>query len=377
MTDVNTLIEEALGQPLMEKDSMMRLASVAVFHDGEVCLAKSFKDDKWTLPGGRAEEGEDIAEAACRELKEETGIKVKPEDLIFIGHVHRSKRKVDTIFAVDLQEAPGALKHDDEIEDAKWTSDIPALGFDQSGAVKEARRVVKMDPDERGMLIVFEGIDGSGKSTQVERAADWLKKHDYPHVTTKWNSSPLTSKPIKQAKDRRELSPGLYSLLHAADMTHRYEQIVLPALRRNLTVVCDRYWYTGVVRDSIRGKKDVSQEAYKGLRKPNLLFYCEVDPSVAVARLVKGKSLGHYSSGMDLSLAPSREESAVEYERRMVKLYKKVMPAHVALNTSSKAGSIFDQVKDKLKSGLDKHFLFSDNLGESAAGIVDNLLLVN
>jgi dTMP kinase len=372
--DIDLLIEEALGQSLMEKDSLLRLASVAVLHDGKVCLVKTFRAGKWALPGGRAEVDEDIAEAAARELEEETGIEVKPDELVFVGHVHRSKKKVDTIFAIEVEKAP-EFKTDKEIQDVKWVpvAEIPSLGFGHNKAVKEARRVVNMSPDERGLLIVFEGIDGSGKSTQVERALDWLEKHDYPHVTTKWNSSSLVKKPIKQAKDRRELSPGLYFLLHAADMTHRYEQEVLPALRRNLVVICDRYWYTGLVRDKIRGiKQELGKEIYRNMRKPDMIFYCEVDPSVAVARLVKTGRLGYYSAGMDLDLAPSREESCVEYERQMTKLYKKVMPGHVTLNMSGKIGSIFDEVKAKLKVRLDKEFLYSDNtLSEAAEQIVD------
>jgi len=372
--DIDLLIEEALVQPLMEKDSLLRLASVAVFHDGKVCLVKSFRLGKWTLPGGRAEVDEDIAVAAARELEEETGIKVDPEDLIFVGHVQRSKKKVDTIFAVEISRAK-ELKTDKEIQDAKWmlAAEVPTLGFGHNKAVKEARRVINTAPDERGMLIVFEGIDGSGKSTQAERAMEWLETHAYPYVKTKWNSSTLVNKPIKQAKNRRELSPGLYFLLHAADMTHRYEQEVLPALRRNLVVVCDRYWYTGLVRDKIRGiKQELGKEIYRNMRKPDMVFYCEVDPSVAVARLVKAGRLGYYSAGMDLDLAPSREESCVEYERRMTKLYKKVMPGHITLNMSGKINSIFDEVKAKLKARLDKEFLYSDNtLAESAEHIVD------
>lgn len=372
--DLNVLIEDALSRQLCERQ-VASLASVVVFHDGQVCLVKSKKDEHWTLPGGRADKGEDPAHTAARELAEETGIKVDPSELVFVGHVHRSKKRLDTIFTVEVEKVK-ALKTDGEIEEAKWvsTGHIPTLGFNQTKAVKAARKVLDTDPDERGLLVVFEGIDGSGKSTQVEKALEWLKKHDYPHVTTKWNSSTLVSKPIKQAKERKELSPGLYCLLHAADMTHRYEQVILPALRRNLVVVCDRYWYTGMVRDRIRGVK-LDKAIFKEMRKPKLVFYCEVDPSVAVARVMKSKRLGYYSSGMDMDLAPSKEESAVEYERRMVKIYPKVLPAHTALDMSRKIGHVFDDVKAKLRSSLDNEFFYDSNhLEESAQGIVDFLL---
>jgi len=181
---------------------------------------------------------------------------------------------------------------------------------------------------KRGLLIVFEGIDGAGKTTQVELLRKWLEKEQNYSVTfTKWNSAkPI--KPITSAlKDKRELSPVLYSLMHAADMVHRYENCVLPALSANKIVLADRYIYTSIVRDKARGV-DVEwlNKVYKDMREPDVLFYCAVPIHIAFGRLMKEKGLTYYGTGSDLNLADSREENYIKYEHLLDKLYRKVLP---------------------------------------------------
>jgi dTMP kinase len=181
---------------------------------------------------------------------------------------------------------------------------------------------------KRGLLIVFEGIDGAGKTTQVNLLKKWLEKEQNYAVTfSKWNSAkPI--KPLTSAlKDKRELSPILYSLMHAADMVHRYENCILPALSANKIVLCDRYIYTSIVRDKARGV-DVEwlNKIYKDMREPDVLFYCNVPIHIAFGRLMKEKGLTYYGTGSDLNLADSREENYIKYEHLLDKLYRKVLP---------------------------------------------------
>ena len=120
--------------------------------------------------------------------------------------------------------------------------------------------------NKKGLLIVIEGIDGSGKTSQTDLLVDWLKEEGYDVVTTKWNSSKVMKDSIKKAKKDRLLSPILYSLLHAADMVLRYENEILPALNENKIVICDRYIYTSMARDKARGVNiEIMNEIYKGL----------------------------------------------------------------------------------------------------------------
>src|SRR5216684_8157263 len=106
------------------------------------------------------------------------------------------------------------------------------------------------DPSrQRGLLVAFEGPDGSGKSTQRKLFKTWLRAEGYDVVTTKWNSSDLIKPLIHSRKTMHALSPEEYSLLHAADYRHRVEHVVLPALWGGKIVIADRFLYTGLARD--------------------------------------------------------------------------------------------------------------------------------
>jgi dTMP kinase len=208
----------------------------------------------------------------------------------------------------------------------------------------------KKPKNKRGLLIVFEGIDGAGKSTQVDQLIKWLEKDQGYAVTySKWNSSKLMKPVIDKAKDKRELTPLLYSLLHASDMVYRYNHEICPALAANKIVICDRYIYTSIVRDKARGVDvEFLNKIYKDFREPDILFHCVVPIHVAFGRLVKEKGLSYYGSGMDLNLADNREENYVKYEHILDKYYKQVLPAmngYVKLEMRKSIPEIFDDIK--------------------------------
>jgi dTMP kinase len=209
----------------------------------------------------------------------------------------------------------------------------------------------------RGLLIVFEGCDGAGKSTALNQLKKWLEKEQGHAVTvTKWNSAktiePLTSK----LKDRRELSPVLYSLMHAADMVHRYENDILPALSANKIVLADRYVYTSVVRDKARGV-DVGwlNKVYKDMRQPDILFHCDVPIRVALGRVMKEKGLTYYGTGSDLNLADSREGNYRKYETIIDKLYRKVLPEVHSYHKLDMRKSI-PEIQDDIRAVVRKKF---------------------
>ena len=134
------------------------------------------------------------------------------------------------------------------------------------------------DPTRRrGLLIAFEGPDGSGKTTQRKLFKTWLKSEGHDVVTTKWNSSDLIKPLIKSRKALRVLSPEEFSLLHAADFRHRVEQEILPALWEGKMVIADRFLFTGLARDVARGLDlDWVLKLYQPLLWPDLVFYFSV-----------------------------------------------------------------------------------------------------
>src|SRR5215203_5430142 len=138
----------------------------------------------------------------------------------------------------------------------------------------------------RGLLVAFEGPDGSGKTTQRKLFKTWLKAEGYDVVTTKWNSSDLIKPIIKSRKAVRALSPEEFSLLHGADFRHRVEQMILPALWDGKLVIADRFLFTGLARDVARGLDlDWVLKLYQPLLWPDLVFYFSVSPDTSSKRV--------------------------------------------------------------------------------------------
>src|SRR6266581_7678285 len=125
------------------------------------------------------------------------------------------------------------------------------MGFGINSA--SGKDMVFTEESDPGLLIAFEGMDGSGKTTQRKLLKTWLENMNEDVVTTKWNSSPLFKPLIKARKAARLLNPRDYSVLHAADFRHRYETVIQPSLREGKIVLADRYIFTGLARDVARG----------------------------------------------------------------------------------------------------------------------------
>lgn len=149
----------------------------------------------------------------------------------------------------------------------------------------------------------------------------------------------------------------LFSLLHAADMILRYDQEILPALHRNKIVLCDRYIYTSLVRDSLRGvDTSIVEKIYAGLRHPDIIFHFVVPTEVAVERALAEKDLNYYSAGMDLNLSSNREESCFQYEGLMDKRYREVLNGVrncVRVSTDRSIKEVWKDIKGKVANLLE------------------------
>src|SRR5262245_26616470 len=135
---------------------------------------------------------------------------------------------------------------------------------------------------DRGLLIAFEGPDGSGKTTQRKLFKDWLVGEGYKVTTTKWNSSQLIKPIIKARKNMRSLNQEEFCLIHAADFRHRLETEILPALMEGKMVVADRFLFTALARDAARGLEfDWLLNIYSPLYWPDIVFYFSVSPETS------------------------------------------------------------------------------------------------
>ena len=142
-----------------------------------------------------------------------------------------------------------------------------------------------------GVLVCVEGIDGSGKSTQLAILRDWLKSRKQDVIFTEWNSSDLISQTTKIAKKKNLLSPRTFSLLHAVDFADRLEQVIIPALKAGFIVLADRYVYTAFARDVARGvDRDWVRKVYGFAVKPDLTLYFRVSEDVSLERICSNRS---------------------------------------------------------------------------------------
>jgi dTMP kinase len=162
-----------------------------------------------------------------------------------------------------------------------------------------------------GKLFVVEGIDGSGKTTQLALLAKWLSAAGHRVFVTEWNSSALVKAATKSGKKKNSLTPMTFSLLHATDFADRLLYKIIPPLKAGMIVLADRYAYTAFARDVARGvSRRWVRNLYRFAIHPNLAFYFRVPLDVALGRILGGRdALKYYEAGQDLGLARDVEES--------------------------------------------------------------------
>jgi dTMP kinase len=177
-----------------------------------------------------------------------------------------------------------------------------------------------------GKLIVVEGIDGSGKSTQLQLALRYLQAKGLRPFFTEWNSADLVKAITKKGKKKMSLTPMTFSLLHATDFAHRLVHNILPPLKAGMIVLADRYVYTAFARDVIRGcERDWVRQVYQFAPRPDRAFYFNVPIDVSVSRLLSGRAkLKEYEAGMDLGLAPDLVSSFRLFQGRILDEYAKI-----------------------------------------------------
>src|SRR5271170_4517112 len=179
-----------------------------------------------------------------------------------------------------------------------------------------------------GRLFVVEGIDGSGKSTQLSLLHKWLESRGYGVVFSQWNSSPLVKDTTKLGKKKKMLMPATFSLIHATDFAARTEQNILPLLKAGAVVLCDRYIYTAFARDVARGMDRAwVRDLYGFAAKPTVGFYFRVPLETAIERLVGARDgFKFYEAGLDLGLSEDPTESFRLFQGRIIDEYEKMIP---------------------------------------------------
>ncbi|GCE10838.1 dTMP kinase [Tengunoibacter tsumagoiensis] len=175
-----------------------------------------------------------------------------------------------------------------------------------------------------GRLFIVEGVDGSGKSTQIALLRQWLISEGYTVFFSEWNSSPLVKKTTSRGKKQQMLSPTTFSLIHATDFADRTEHDIIPPLKAGAIVLADRYIYTAFARDVARCvDREWVRELYQFAVKPTKAFYFRVPLETSLNRILTGRTeLKYYEAGLDLGLSTDPQESFKLFQQRIIHEYE-------------------------------------------------------
>ena len=171
----------------------------------------------------------------------------------------------------------------------------------------------------KGKLVIIEGPDSSGRSTQISLLNSHLEANGHAVLNTGLRRSELISEGILWAKEQRLLRKRTMSLFYAADFADQLENKIIPALRAGYIVLADRYIYTLMARDAVRKiNRRWSHNLYGFAIKPNLVFYLDVEPKELLRRVFeKNMTLDYYESGEDLGLSDDVLESFLLYQQKI------------------------------------------------------------
>ena len=181
--------------------------------------------------------------------------------------------------------------------------------------------------DLPGRLIAVEGVDGSGKSTQIDLLHKWLRSRGRKVFFSEWNSSELVVDATRKGKRRMLLTPTTFSLIHATDFADRYERQILPMLKAGYIVLCDRYIFTCFARDRARGcNTEWLRDVYGFARIPDITLYFHLPVEVALDRLTRSRQQPNwFEAGMDLGLSIDVLESFRIFQGRVTANYLRLV----------------------------------------------------
>jgi dTMP kinase len=200
----------------------------------------------------------------------------------------------------------------------------------------------------RGSLIVVEGTDGVGRSTQIDQLISWLELQGYAVTNTGWTRSALLSETINDAKAGHALTSTTFSLLYAADFADRLENNIIPALRAGFIVLADRYMYTAFARNAVMGAdRKWTRDLFGCALIPDLVLYLKIDVDDLIPRVLEGKGMDYWESGMHVALGSDIFDSFVRYQGRLIREYNR-LSREFSFTTVDARQSI-DQIQGELR----------------------------
>ncbi len=211
-----------------------------------------------------------------------------------------------------------------------------------------------------GKLIAAEGLDGSGKSTQLQLLQFWLQAEGHQVLITEWTPSKLIRRTLKAARKQGQVDPMLLSILHATDFAEVYERDILPALQRGTIVLADRYIYTALARDLARGvERTWIEDVYRFAVQPDLGIYFQISADQSLERILHNHPrLKYYQAGMDLGLSLDPMASFRSFQQRILQEYEAMIDAFALLRLD--ATLPIKQQQQLLREAVTKRVLLTE-----------------
>jgi dTMP kinase len=212
--------------------------------------------------------------------------------------------------------------------------------------------------DLPGKLIVIEGTDGAGRTTQINLLKPWLEELGHAVLDTGMTRSPLAGEGIRRAKEGNNLGRVTQSLFYATDFVDRLENEIIPALRAGFVVLTDRYIYSLMARAIVRGvEPSWIRSIYSVALKPDAVFYLRLGLDQLIPRVIFTRGFDYWESGMDLFPASDMYEGFCSYRKALLAEFD-VLCAQFGLETvdaSVDAKTVFSVLKARILNVLESH----------------------
>ena len=202
-----------------------------------------------------------------------------------------------------------------------------------------------------GRLVVIEGTDGVGRSTQLNLLRPWLESSGYAVMDTEMTRSVLAGPGLKQAKEGHTLGPITLNLYYATDFVDRFESQILPALRAGFIVLTDRYIYSLIARAVVRGADAHWIRSIYGLAlKPDAVFYLKIGLDDLIPRVLQRGGFDYWESGMDMRLGADLFESFVNYQTLLLEQFELMTQEYgfQAIDASLPVEQLSEQLKQRI-----------------------------
>jgi len=203
-----------------------------------------------------------------------------------------------------------------------------------------------------GKLIVLEGTDGVGRSTQIQLLRRWLENEGYAVSDTGLRRSPLTQPGLDAAKLGHTLSRLTMSLFYATDFSDRLENQIIPALKAGFIVLSDRYFYSSLARDVVRGiDPEWARRVYGFALVPDVVFYLKTDMDHLVTRMVHGRGINYWEAGMDMHCSDNLYDSFCEYQSRLIVQFDIMAEefSFIPIDANQPVKRVFEDLKEEIR----------------------------